>query len=295
MAVENRVENNHVENPAEYVLERLSWTVGRLGRAAAAPVHTHVAEAPPAVRRIAPADLWQALREGAADLAATRADVAFIGLIYPLAGLVLAELFVSRNLLPLIFPLVSGFALVGPLAAIGLYEISRRRELGEPVSWSVVSKVFGSPALGSILGVGSILLMLFLLWMAVAYGIYAATLGPQPPASAGAFLRDVFQTGAGWTMIIVGCGVGFLFAVAALAISVVSFPLLLDRDVGMQTAIGTSFRAVAANPVPMALWGLIVVGGLVAGSAPALVGLIIVMPLLGHATWRLYRKVVEPA
>src|SRR4029453_13967063 len=100
----------------------------------------------------------------------------------------------------------------------------------------------------------------------------------------------VFTTSAGWTMILVGVGVGFLFALLVLAISVVSFPLLLDRDVGLDAAVWTSIRAVAANPGPMALWGLIVAAGLVIGSIPVFLGLIIVMPVLGHATWHLYAR-----
>ena len=102
----------------------------------------------------------------------------------------------------------------------------------------------------------------------------------------------MFTTGAGWALIVVGIGVGFLFAVLVLTISVVSFPMLLDRDVGLFTAVATSVLAVVTNPVPMAVWGLIVAGGLVLGSLPALLGLIVVMPVLGHATWHLYRKVV---
>ena len=149
-----------------------------------------------------------------------------------------------------------------------------------------------APAFGAIFLLGLLLLAIFLLWLAVAQGIYVVTLGPEPPASIGSFVRDVFTTGAGWAMIIVGVGVGFLFAVLVLMISVVSFPLLLDRDVGLYTAVATSVRAVLANPVPMAAWGLIVAGGLVIGSIPVLLGLIIVMPVLGHATWHLYRKVV---
>jgi uncharacterized membrane protein len=149
--------------------------------------------------------------------------------------------------------------------------------------------------LGSIFGLALILLAVLLLWLAAAYGIYRATLGPASPASVAAFVHDVFSTGAGWTMIVAGVGVGFLFAVLALAISVVSFPLLLDRDVGIGRAIMTSVRAVAANPGPMSLWGLIVAGSLALGSAPAFFGLIFVMPVLGHATWHLYRKVTAEA
>ena len=112
------------------------------------------------------------------------------------------------------------------------------------------------------------------------------------PASAAGFVRDVFTTAAGWTMIGVGIGIGFLFAAAVLAISVVSVPLMLDRDVGLAHAIGTSLRAVMANPGPMAVWGLVVALALVLGSIPLFLGLIVVMPVLGHATWHLYRRIV---
>jgi uncharacterized membrane protein len=139
---------------------------------------------------------------------------------------------------------------------------------------------------------GLLLLAIFLLWLAAAYGIYMVTLGPEAPASIGEFVRDVFTTSGGWALIVVGVGVGLLFALLVLTISVVSFPLLLDRDVGLYTAVATSVRAVLANPGPMAVWGLIVAAGLVLGSLPVFLGLILVMPVLGHATWHLYRKVV---
>ena len=136
------------------------------------------------------------------------------------------------------------------------------------------------------------LIALFMLWLVVAQIIYVVTLGPQPPASVAGFISEVFTTSAGWTMIVVGIGAGFLFALLVLAVSVVSFPLLLDRNVGIGTAISTSMRAVSANPGVMALWGLIVACGLVIGSIPLFVGLVVVLPVLGHATWHLYRKVV---
>jgi uncharacterized membrane protein len=232
------------------------------------------------------------LARGVEDFGAYRTDVIFICIIYPLAGLILARLAAGYDMLPLVFPLASGFALIGPVAAVGLYEMSRRREQGADITWADAFGVVKAPAFGAILVLGLVLLAIFLLWLAAAWVIYQVTLGPEPPASVGSFMRDVFTTGAGWTLIIVGNAVGFLFAVLVLTISVVSFPLLLDRDVGLYTAVATSILAVVTNPVPMAAWGLIVAGGLVLGSLPALLGLIFIMPVLGHATWHLYRRVV---
>jgi uncharacterized membrane protein len=247
---------------------------------------------PPVVRRIEVADLGDVLVKGLRDFAAYRTDVIFLCVVYPVAGLALARLAFGYDMLPLLFPLASGFALIGPVAAVGLYEMSRRREQGLAISWGDAFGVVRSPSFGAIVVLGLLLLAIFLLWLAAAYGIYRLTLGPEPPVSVASFVRDVFTTHAGWVLILAGVGVGFFFALAVLAISVVSFPLLLDREVGLGTAVRTSIRAVLANPGPMALWGLIVAGGLVIGSMPLLVGLVIVMPVLGHATWHLYRKVV---
>jgi uncharacterized membrane protein len=278
---------DHIRHPVEWGADQLK-AVGRAGHSLRRP-----ADAPlPAVRKIELADLGLALRKGLDDFAAYRSDILFLCLIYPLAGLVLAWQALGSNLLPLLFPLASGFALIGPVAAVGLYEISRRREQGLAITWADALGVARSPAFGAILALGLILLFLFLLWLTAAYGIYHVTLGPEHPATIGAFARDVLTTGPGWTMIILGCGVGFLFAVLVLMISVVSFPLLLDREIGVTGAMLTSIRAVLANPVPMAAWGLIVAVGLALGSLPVLLGLVFVMPVLGHATWHLYRRVV---
>jgi uncharacterized membrane protein len=253
----------------------------------ARPVHTV-----PQVHRIGIADLRMALAKGMEDFGAFRTDVLFLCLIYPLAGLVLARLAFGYELLPLLFPLASGFALIGPFAAVGLNEMSRRREERADTSWIDGFGVFRSPALGQILALGFALIVMLLLWLVCAQVIYDSTLGPRPPASVGQFAHDVFGTPAGWTMIIVGFGVGFLFAVAVLTISSVAFPMLLDRNVPIDVAVRTSVRVAAVNKRVMAVWGLVVAGLLVIGSIPALLGLIVVMPVLGHATWHLYRAAV---
>ncbi len=285
---------HHIRNPIEWGWDHLKQT-GHAMEATAHSMHgTWEARdtAPPVVRRIDAADVGDALAQGFKDFAACRTDVVFLCLFYPVAGLIMARLAFDYELLPLIFPLVSGFALIAPLFGVGLYEMSRRREQGTATGWADAFAVARSPAMGSILVLGLLLLALFALWLFAANLIYTLTLGPDEPVSAIAFARDAVTTPSGWTMIVIGIGVGFLFALAAMVISVVSFPMLLDREVGVTTAISTSIRAVLANPGPMAMWGLIVAVGLVVGAIPFLFGLAIVLPVLGHATWHLYRRVV---
>jgi uncharacterized membrane protein len=282
---------NHVENPFEYALKHFIGAFSGPSHPKD-PAARAAARVMPEVRRIGAADLVASLRKGFGDFGAARDDVVFIAIIYPLAGLVLAALAMRYELLPMVFPLLSGFALVGPLAAVGLYEISRRREQGETVSWMDAAGVIRSPAIGSIIGMGLILVGLFLLWMATAYEISLLAFADGPPPTAELFVNQVFATGGGQTMAVIGIGVGFLFALVAGAISVVSFPLLLDKHVDLDVAIRTSLKVVAANPGTMALWGLIVAASLVLGSIPALVGLIVAVPVLGHATWHLYRRAV---
>lgn len=246
------------------------------------------------VRTVSFADLKAALAKGVDDFSAMPSYAIFLCIIYPIAGLVLGRLAIGYDVLPLLFPLMAGFALVGPFAAIGLYEMSRRREQGLDISWRHVFDVRHRPTFGAIVTLGVLLMAIFLVWLAVAQAIYVATFGYVPAASMPDFFRQVLTTPEGWTLIVVGNAVGFLFAVLVLSISVVSFPLLIDRDVGAAGAIVTSWRVVLANPVTMATWGFVVALLLVVGSIPLLFGLAIVMPVLGHATWHLYRRAVEP-
>src|SRR3954447_8209908 len=214
-----------IRNPIEWTGDAVGLT--RSGpRGTAAREVPHIEE-PPAVRRIDIEDVRTALREGYEDFGENRTDVVFLCLFYPIVGLVLARLASGNNALPLIFPLASGFTLLGPLAGVGLYEMSRRREKGLPSNWATAFGVAHHPSFLRIIGLGVLLFLIYALWLLCAWGIYAATLGPQPPASIGGFLHDVFTTGRGWAMIIVGMGVGFVFAWAVLMISVVSFPMLL--------------------------------------------------------------------
>jgi len=248
----------------------------------------------PVIRKIQLSDLHDALRLGWDDFKAVPSHAIVLAVVYPILGLVLARLVLGYSVLPLLFPLAAGFALVGPFAAIGLYELSRRRELGEePSAWQAVNVLY-SPSFGAMLGLGVLLLTIFAVWLATAQSIYVSMFGNEPAAEIPNFINRILTTAQGWELIVVGCGVGFLFAVVALCISVVSFPMMLDRHAGAFDAMTTSLRVVGQNPVPMAAWGLIVAALLVVGSIPMFLGLAVVVPLLGHSTWHLYRKVVQP-
>jgi uncharacterized membrane protein len=248
----------------------------------------------PEIQKITVADLREAVRQGLDDFAVGRTDVIFVCLIYPVLGLFIAVAEAQGGVLPLLFPTASGFALVGPFFAVGLYEMSRQREITGKINWLEMFNVLRSPSIGSIISMGLLLIALFFAWLVVAEGIYDVTLGPSPPVSAWRFVQDVLTTPAGWAIIVIGWSVGALFAAGVLAISVVSFPLLLDRQVGLGTAIAASLVAVRRNPAQLALWGLFVAVALFVGMVPCFIGLVVVLPVLGHSTWHLYRRIVRP-
>ena len=242
-------------------------------------------------RVISTRDLRDALAKGTDDFRAMPRHMMFLGIIYAVICLVLIRVVFNYSVLPLVFPLVGGFTLIGPFAAIGLYELSRRREHGLDTSWWHMAGVFRSAAAPAILGLGLLLMVVFFLWLFAALSLYQATFGSAPVAPDD-FVRELFTTSHGWTLILVGNGLGAAFALIVFAATVVSFPMLVDRRVSIATAVRTSFNAVVVNPGVMLIWALIVVGSLIAGSIPLFVGLAIVLPVLGHSTWHLYKKLV---
>jgi uncharacterized membrane protein len=248
----------------------------------------------PVIRVINLRDLQDALRLGVDDFLAMPTQVVFLCLIYPVAGLLLGRLAFGYDVFPIFYMLVSGVALIGPFAAIGLYELSRRREAGLDTSWRHAFDIVHSPSFKAILGLGALLTLLLAVWVGVAELIYEASFDVQEPASPVAFAKSLLTTRQGLRFLTIGNTVGLGFALLAFALSAVSFPLLLDRRVGLAVAITTSIKAVAMNPVTMLLWALIIAVALFLGSLPFLVGLAIVMPVLGHASWHLYRRVIEP-
>lgn len=252
----------------------------------------------PQVNRIDLDDLRMALREGARDFAALRSDVIVLVALYPVIGFILAVWVLNAGQVHLLFPLVAGFPLIGPAAAVGLYEMSRRREAGLPADWGAALSALRGRVLGPVLMLGLLLLVVFVLWLNAAHAIWAATLGPQTYDSLLVLLRDCLTTQPGREMLLLGVATGFLFAVLVLSIGMVSFPMLIDRPVGVPLALATSLAVARANPGATAAWGMIVSAALLGGMIPFFAGLIVVLPILGHATWHLYRRAVtfpEPA
>ena len=252
-----------------------------------------------AIRHIGLADLGASLREGWEDFRAAPTSLVLLCIIYPAMGLVLGRMASGADALPMIWPLVAGFALIGPLAAVGLYEMSRQREHRLRVTWQDAFAIFRARNLGAIVLLGLGLAVVFSLWLWTAQAIFAATMPGFHAVTPAALFDAVTGSAAGWRLILLGTATGFCFALIVLVFAVVSFPLLVDRDLGPSvlgqagTALATSARSVLANPVPMLAWGLIVATGLAAGFATLLVGLAVVMPVLGHATWHLYRRLVS--
>ena len=246
----------------------------------------------PIVRHIEFADLKDAIFKGFADFNAMPTHFVYLAIIYPIVTFCIAGIYGDLFLLPFVFPLLAGYTLLGPLMAVGTYELSRRREFDRFTSRANAFLVFKSRSINAIVNLGLVLMLIYFAWLFAAQFIYQQNFGSEAPASYLGFVADLFTTPEGVAMIVVGCIVGFLFALVVLSFSVVSFPMLLDLDVGVIAAVKTSIKAVIVNPFIIAIWGVIVAASLLVGSLPFFAGLCVVLPVLGHTTWHLYRKII---
>ena len=258
--------------------------------AAAQTASTPASDVP--VRTITSVDLNAALRDGYRDFLDRRGDLIFVAMIYPIIGFAAAVVFLGGALIPLFFPISAGIGFLGPVAALGFYELARRREEGLDTRWNHFFDFAKRPAWESIIAMSGILFVIFFAWVAVAWVLYAAFIGVAPE-TVGEFLTRLFTTPEGWALILVGNLFGLFFAAIVLTVSVVSMPMLVDCDVSARTALATSVRAVMANKAAMFRWGVTVAVLLVLGSLPAFIGLAFVLPWLGYATWHLYTRLVD--
>jgi uncharacterized membrane protein len=248
---------------------------------------------PISVRSISDEDLRFALKQGYEDFGDLRGDLVFAGLIYTLIGLAAVVMTTSAPLMPFFFPVVAGVALLGPVAAVGFYELARRREEGREVHWFNFLDVRKRPSLDDMGIVAGLLLLIFFAWLVAAGVLYGLIFGWTTPTSIGGFLSMVFATPRGWLLIVAGLAVGAVFGWLVLALSVASLPMLVDCDVSASEAVSASWRAAHANKGEMVRWGVIVGGLLVLGSIPLFVGLAFVLPWLGYSTWHLYTRLID--
>lgn len=244
------------------------------------------------VRRIGFQDLAAALRLGWRDFKMAPTQLIFLCLIYPIVGLVMARAASGSDLLPLIYPMLAGFTLVAPLFALGIYELSRQIEGGKPPRWTGMFAVLRSPALPQILALGFVLLVVFAGWLLAAKGLFAIIMRENVPTTLTSLLREVLGTESGYVLLAAGNALGFVFALLVLGMTAISFPLMLDREARLGDAIRTSMAALTTNPLVMLTWGAIIAVLMSVGMATLFVGLAVVLPLLGHATWHLYRRLV---
>ncbi len=234
------------------------------------------------------------LAAGWADFRTRPAQSLAYGLVvFALSVLVIWGL-VAVGLPSLILPALSGFLGVGPLLAIGLYEKSRRLQAGQPVT--LASMILAHPRSGrQLVFAGLLLCLLVVLWLRAADLLYALFYGLLPFPGYDQILGQLLTTPRGWALIVVGSAVGGLFAAFAMALSLFSIPMLLERRVDALTALGTSFAITTQNLRAVLPWGAIVVAGFALSAATGLLGLIVIFPLLGHGTWHAWRALNPPA
>lgn len=249
----------------------------------------------PSVRSITWHDVRESLAAGVADFRAAPAYGLLFGGFYALGGLFMTACLFWIGMVYLVYPLAAGFVLIGPFAAAGLYEVSRRRERQARLSWRVVLTAATGPRGRELAWMAFVGVFILVVWMYQVRLLLVLFLGFSLPPTLSGFLTQVLTTPEGLLFLAVGHLVGAALALATYALTVVACPLLLDRDHSFVTAMITSVQAVLRNPGPMLGWAALVAGLIVLGMAPLFLGLAVVLPVLGHATWHLYRRVVAPA
>jgi uncharacterized membrane protein len=247
----------------------------------------------PAIRRISGKDLDWALSEGWKDFNAKRGDILVLAVLYPVLGLLAAAIALNDRLLPVFFPLVAGLTVMGPAVAAGFYEIARRRGLGISSSYRHFFDPLNGRSRRPLVMLTLMSLAFFTAWIAAAWVIYSLTLARIEPMTLAGGFQQLFSTPEGLSMVVIGNAVGAVFAVLTVFLTLVSFPMVVDRPVDAGTAVGTSVRAVSANLPTVASWGIRVAVLLILGSLPLFIGLAVVLPILGYATWHLYTRMVE--
>ena len=249
----------------------------------------------PAVAALSVSDMRQCLFEGMSDFARAPVYGIFFGAVFALAGLAIVAALTWWQIPWLIYPFAIGFPLIGPFAAAGLYEVSRRLETGQPLSWGTVLPVVWAQRGRELSWMAFVMLFVFWIWMYQIRLLVALFLGRLSFSTLDRFLTIVFTTTEGWIFLAVGHAVGAAISLGLFSITVISIPLLMERNIDFVTAMITSIKTVAASPAVLLGWGVVVTVSMLVACVPFFLGLLVVLPVLGHTTWHIYRRAVGPA
>jgi uncharacterized membrane protein len=246
------------------------------------------------VNTVTPADIKAALKAGFSDLLARPVMSGFFGLFYAVFGILMVWGLVWLEKIWMIIPAVVGFPLVAPFAAAGLYEMSRRMQAGQGFGWKDILTVMADQRKREMGWMAFVTLFILWVWFYQVRLWLAIILQDASFSSFDGFLNAVFFTPEGWTFLAVGTGVGALLSAALFTVTVIAMPMLLERETDVVTAMLTSVRVVVDNPVVMLTWAAIISVTMVLSLVPAFLGLVFTLPILGHTTWHLYRRAVQP-
>lgn len=243
----------------------------------------------PRVRAITVDDISAALTDGLRDFRAAPSFGLMVGIVYAIGGNLLFWIAAAWDLALLAYPLAAGFALIAPFAAVGIYELSRRMETGEPTNLSDLVGAVPPHARRELAYMGLVTFFGLLVWIYAAGFVYALFFGMRPLPTDD-IVTMIVSTPRGVAFLVVGNLLGAVLATVVFSISVISYPLLLDRDIDFVTAMIASIRSVLAAPMPMLGWGIFIATLLAIAILPMFLGLVVILPWLGHASWHLYRR-----
>lgn len=248
----------------------------------------------PVVNTVTPTDILECLDAGIRDFRAAPKYGLFFGAFYALAGWLLVSLVYYLEHPYLVYPLATGFALFAPFAATGLYDVSRRLERGEPLSWAHVLSSVRAVSGKELAWMAVVTVFTLIIWLDIAAFLFFAFMGFGGGTSDN-LLNEILTTSRGWVFLTIGNIVGAALAAIVFSYSAISFPMLYDREVDFVTAMVTSVKTVLKNPYAMAVWAIIIGIHLALSLVSLFAGLIVVLPILGHTTWHIYRKAVGPS
>ena len=262
--------------------------------AAPAAETDYVPKPAPRVLTITAGDVVDALERGLRDFRAAPQYGLFFGGVYALGGMLIVLAAAALGMSYISYPLAVGFALIGPFVAVGLYEVSRRRETGQALEWRGILGVIVAQSRRELGWMAFVSLFILVVWMYQVRILIALFIGLRAPTSIEGFVDVVFGTTEGLIFLGVGHVIGAAMALVLFSLTVVSFPLLLEREIDFVTAMITSVRSVVTNPAPMIGWAFTIMILLMISIGPFFIGLFVTLPILGHTTWHLYRKLVAP-